>query len=248
MKDYFRLLLGRLLARLLRMRSQPYPFPTGTALVLAPHADDETLGCGGLLAAKARRGDTVHVVFVSDSAGAPEDHPPAELTGQRRAEGLASLAVLGVPALHVHFIAAPDGRLNRLPAAESARVQAALAELLRELQPAEIFVPYLGGGSTEHDATVALARSALAAAGLRPTVWEYPVWAWWDPRRLRRQLFRPAENFHLDLGAGRAIKCAALACHASQVTPRPPAGEPALPPVLAALCTGPVEFYFHRQP
>ena len=248
MKDFLRLRLGRLVAWLLHLRSRPYPFPTGVALILAPHADDETLGCGGLLAAKARRGDTVHVVFVSDSAGAPETLPPAVLAGQRRAEALAALAVLGVPPTHVHFIAAPDGRLNRLPAAESARVQAALATLLGKLQPAEIFVPYYGGGSTEHDATVDLARSALAAAGLRPAVWEYPVWAWWEPRRLRRQLLRPAENFHLDLGPERAIKCAALACHVSQVTPRPPAGEPALPPVLAALCTGPVEFYFHRQP
>lgn len=34
-------------------------------LLLAPHADDEVLGCGGLLAALARRGADVHVVYAS---------------------------------------------------------------------------------------------------------------------------------------------------------------------------------------
>jgi N-acetylglucosamine malate deacetylase 1 len=34
-------------------------------LLLAPHADDEVLGCGGLLASLARRGAQVHVVYAS---------------------------------------------------------------------------------------------------------------------------------------------------------------------------------------
>jgi N-acetylglucosamine malate deacetylase 1 len=34
-------------------------------LVLAAHADDEVLGCGGLMASLARRGATVHVIYAS---------------------------------------------------------------------------------------------------------------------------------------------------------------------------------------
>ncbi|MDI1335063.1 MAG: PIG-L family deacetylase [Lacunisphaera sp.] len=248
MKNLLRRLLGRTLARLLVLRSQTYPFPAGGALVLAPHADDETLGCGGLLAAKRARGDAVQVVFVSDSAGAPESGTSASLAARRRAEALAALDVLGIPPADIHFLEAADGRLNRLTPAETARVHTALTALLEKFKPAEIFVPYFGGGSTEHDATVDLAQAALATSGIRPRVWEYPVWAWWDPRRLAGQLQRPAENFHLKLAGLRDRKQAALACHRSQLEPQPPAGEPPLPPVLAALCTGPAEFYFHRQP
>ncbi|SDS64097.1 PIG-L family deacetylase [Opitutus sp. GAS368] len=241
MKNVLRRVLGVGLAWLLRLRSQPYPFPPGVALVLAPHADDETLGCGGLLALKQARGDAVRVVFVTDSAGSPA---VPGLSARRRDEALAALATLGLAHDCAHFLGAPDGRLNSLAPAEGARLTAALAALLAKLQPAEVFVPYLGGGSSEHDATVQLARVALASAGMSPRVWEYPVWAWWNPARLAGQLAQPAQNFHLKLGAVRARKRAALTCHASQCAGRPPA----LPSVLAALCTGPVEFYFHRQP
>lgn len=247
MKDVIRRLLGVMLAKLLVWRSQPYPFPTGTALVLAPHADDETLGCGGLLALKHARGEAVQVIFISNSAGSPEAPADRLLANRRRAEALAALAALGFPPGCVHFINAPDGRLNRLDPTEAARVQTALQELLQRFRPVEIFVPYEGGGSTEHDATVQIARAALTATRLTPRIWEYPVWAWWNPARLAGQLGKPAQNFHLKLGTARARKQAALACHASQCDPQPPAVSPALPAVLVALCTGPVEFYFHRH-
>ena len=245
MKNFLRRMLGLAMRLLLRWRSQPYPFPAGAAVIVAPHADDETLGCGGLLAAKSVRGDTVHVVFFSDSAGSPESFPLAGQAALRRREALAALAVLGVLANQVDFLDAPDGRLNRLSDGETAHVDAAFASLLQQFKPAEIFVPYLGGGSSEHDATVDRTRTALALSGVPARVWEYPVWAWWDARRLARQLSCPAQNFHLTLGALRTRKCQALACHRSQLTASPGTGEPDLPPVLAALCTGPTEFFFY---
>lgn len=246
MKNALRLFAGRLLAQLLFWRSQPYAFATTPILVVSPHADDETLGCGGLLALKRARGEPVHVVFVTNSAGSPEAGVNPAMAARRRAEALAALAVLGVPAHQIHFLAAPDGRLNRLDADEADRVTAGLAALLETMRPGEVFMPYLGGGSSEHDATVHLIRAALAAARLTPHLWEYPVWAWWDPRRLIGQLLRPAQNFRLPLGRARNDKQAALACHVSQCQPAGLGQTPALPSVLAALCTGPVEFFFHR--
>jgi len=246
MKNAIRLALGRLFSGLLRAQSRPYPFPAGTALVVAPHADDETLGCGGLIAAKVRRSDPVRVVFVSDSAGdlaAGDGRGSPGVAARRQEEALAALRELGLPETCVHFCNAPDSRLNRLDAAEAERLQGQLGALLRSLRPAEIFVPYLGGGSTEHDATVWLVRDAVAASGQRPVLWEYPVWAWWNPLRLRRQLARADENFHLELGPLQTVKRAALARHESQLQP---ASAPALPAALAEACTGPVEFFFHR--
>jgi LmbE family N-acetylglucosaminyl deacetylase len=247
MKDALRLTLARFLAVLLRVQSRPYPFPRGTALVVAPHADDETLGCGGLIAAKAQRGDRIEVVYLTDSAASDPGSRgvfPAVMARTRRAEALAALRILGVREDRVHFIDAPDGRLDRLGPEENARVRDRLATVLDSLQPAEVFLPYCGGGSTEHDAAFWLVHAVIAAAGRKPIVWEYPVWAWWNALRLRRQLAHAGENFHLELAAWTDVKRAALACHASQLQP---ATAPALPASLARACTGPVEFYFHRR-
>jgi LmbE family N-acetylglucosaminyl deacetylase len=247
-KNFVRRIAGSLLQAALRSRSRAYVPPVGPVLVVAPHADDETLGCGGLITALTGRGTTVQVAFVSDSAGSPESSPPPGQAAQRRGEALAALGTLGVTPDLTTFLDAPDGRLDRLPPAELARVRAALAELLQRHRIADVFMPYRGGGSSEHDAVTGHTRAAVAASGSLCRVWEYPVWAWWDPRRLSGQLARPQENFSFPLGPLRERKRAALACHASQCVPQPPQSEPALPPVLAALCTGPTEFYFLRQP
>ena len=47
--------------------------PTGNVLVIAPHPDDESLGCGGLLSMLAAAGRSLHIVFVTDG-GASHPH------------------------------------------------------------------------------------------------------------------------------------------------------------------------------
>ena len=42
---------------------------TGTCLILAPHPDDESLGCGGLIAEATDLGLAVRLIFVSDGTG-----------------------------------------------------------------------------------------------------------------------------------------------------------------------------------
>jgi len=230
----------------LRLSSRPYEAPPGPLLVVAPHADDETLGCGGLIAAQARAGRAVTVVFLTDSAGSHPGHPAlsaASLALRRRGEAEAALAVLGLAAGPRHFLDLPDGTLDRLAPADRAAARERLTRLIRELRPAEILAPFSRGGSTEHTAAWALTRDALAAAG-GGRLLEYPIWAWWNPLRLRGRIGPRAGNLRFRLGPWRAVKRRALACHRSQVEPVPPAADPALPDSLARACCGPWEFYF----
>src|SRR5690349_1462027 len=70
----------------------------GRTLVVAPHADDESLGCGGTIATMCARGLPVHVLFVSDSAGShpnSRDYPEARLRELREQEAGDALAALG---------------------------------------------------------------------------------------------------------------------------------------------------------
>src|ERR1700731_2508358 len=51
-------------------------FGTGGIVVVAPHPDDETLGCGGLIALASQLGRNIQVVFISDGVGS---HPNSRL-------------------------------------------------------------------------------------------------------------------------------------------------------------------------
>lgn len=248
LKNSLRRTASAWIRRALRLGSRPYS-PAGAALVIAPHPDDEILGCGGLIAARARAGQPVEVIFLTDGEASHRGHPslgPAELGRLRRGEAQAALAALGLGAGRAHHLGLPDGSLERLPpvAAEAARRE--IAGHISQLGAGEVFVPFLGGGSSEHDAAARLAAEAAARAGLVRLL-EYPVWAWWNPLRLRARLGRRSGNFRLDLGELRALKRAALACHRTQLEASPPWTEPVLPAVLAAACCGPEEFFFARQ-
>jgi len=241
MKEWLRLQLGRTIRRLLVANSRLFPQDDMPVVVLAPHADDETLGCGALLASRAARGAPAHVVFISDSASpqwAPEASPAAR-AARRRAEALAAVAALGMSPTQLDFLDAPDGTLDRLDLDVRTRTLTDLAAILRRQKPARVLVPFLGGGSTEHDAVFWIAREACVIAALAPEIWEYPVWAWWNPLRLRGQLLRARENHRLDTAPWRDAKRCALQAHASQAA--------TLPAALVAAALAEHEFYFHRR-
>lgn len=98
-------------------------------LVIAPHMDDEIIGCGGTLAKHVARGASVTVVFLTDGAAggigtagdtaaagggaARSDRPAEPLTEVRKREARLALSVLGIQKLE--FLDARDGSLSSTP-------------------------------------------------------------------------------------------------------------------------------------
>src|SRR5216684_1495934 len=96
-------------------------------MVLAPHPDDEVIGCGGLVALHLRDGRPVHVVVATDGGQAGDG-------AQREAESRAALALLGDAT--IEFLRFPDREL------ESAReLEGRLAAILADWKPDLIAVP-----------------------------------------------------------------------------------------------------------
>ncbi|HSS47704.1 MAG TPA: PIG-L family deacetylase [Thermoanaerobaculia bacterium] len=89
-----------------------------SVLVVAPHYDDEVLGCGGLIAGLAAAGAVVRVLFLTDSGGGAEDVTDREAYGRRRREEAAKVCeILGVAGCD--HLGLPDGTLDQhLDAAE----------------------------------------------------------------------------------------------------------------------------------
>ena len=140
--------------------AQPAPLalpPAGsTVLVLAPHADDETFGCGGTIARLTDAGVRVVVAVVTDGArGDPENYCGGDVVRVRREEALAAANILGVA--QTLFLDFPDGELQ----ADDA-LAAALLGLLEELHPTWVLAPDENDAHRDH---VAVALAAQRACG-----------------------------------------------------------------------------------
>jgi LmbE family N-acetylglucosaminyl deacetylase len=133
-------------------------------LVLAPHPDDEVLGCGGLLVQLAAAGAAVHVLFLTDGAGGEPAAAAAAYAERRRAEAAAVAELLGFAG--VEHLALPDGGLEQHLDA----VAAAIATALTALRPDLLLVPSPLEATRDHRAAFAALHRLLAP--LRPAAGE----------------------------------------------------------------------------
>jgi len=153
----------------------PITVSTQPALFFAPHEDDETLGCGGMIIQKCAAAADVGVVFMTDGR---QSHahlmPAAELVARRRQEALDACRVLGVAEQLVSFLNFTDGCLS--DALETAVPP--VLDLLQQYQPAEVYIPYAKEPPADHVATNLIVLAALKLYNHPVTVYEYPVWFW----------------------------------------------------------------------
>ena len=78
-------------------------------LVIAPHPDDETIGCGGTLCLHQQRGDRVAVVFLTSGELGLKQLPRAKAWAVRETEGRAAAKILGLA--RAEFLRQPDWML-----------------------------------------------------------------------------------------------------------------------------------------
>lgn len=128
-------------------------------MVVAPHPDDEVIGCGGVLLLHAAAGDRVAVVHVTDGRRSRAlQITPHAMAAHRREEARASLAVLGINAWEwLGFRAGEWDEADLVPRLES---------VLRALEPDVIYSPSRVDFHPEH-ARVAQAL-ALSLPGGAP--------------------------------------------------------------------------------
>ena len=145
------------------------PFFARSALIVSPHADDETLGCGGTIIRKRAAAARVQIAYMTDSGGLDNDR---KLKAIRREEALQACAKLGVQASDVHFLDFADGGLSSSIAAAKQR----LNQILHSFRPEQVYMPYRRDGHSDHEATFNAAFAACREWGAPVTIYEYVVW------------------------------------------------------------------------
>lgn len=225
-----------------------HPMEVGpqSVLIFSPHQDDETLGCGGLIALKRRGGASVHIAFLTDGSrgcGEASLYSPEHLVETRRCEAIAALDVLDVEASHLTFLNAPDGALASLDTAQKLELLHSLEDLLCEVKPDQVLLPFRQDNHPDHRATYRLVQEALKRSKATPQLFFYPIWALEAPWRasLRWSEFRGAR--YLRVGDVLERKRAALREYRSQVEPQPPNGRLGLSPGFLQLFLKDYELY-----
>ena len=189
----------------------------GPFLVLSPHPDDETLGCGGLLRAAERAGRPGHVMILTDGAAShphSASFPGPRLTALRQDEARRALAHLGLPDGRLAFLGLRDAATPR----EGAAFQAAVAAILRHAEAVgarRIFVTWGRDPHCDHETAFAMARAVARQLGV--PLFAYPVWGLHLPHDVEIDE-APPRGLRLDISADRAAKRRALDCYASQLT------------------------------
>lgn len=214
----------------------------GGLVIVAPHPDDESLGCGGLIATARAAGRPVRLVVISDGCGSHTHsrlYPPERLRTLREEETLRAAAILGLGADHVSFLRLPDAHVPST-GPEARHAADAVAEAAGDCGTGAVFVTWRHDPHCDHRASaaiVALARPRMPGA----RVYEYPVWGWTLPPGT--DVGSEPRGLRLDISAHRDAKLRAVAAHESQTTDLicdDPTGFRLEPEMIARLC-GPYE-------
>lgn len=188
----------------------------GDVLVLAPHPDDESLGCGAAIAALTDLGRRAQVVVVTDGSHShpgSRSTPPARLSRLRAAEVIRAVDILTAgwgPApvlLGYPDAAAPEG---------DAAADAAIARILPHMCPSvnAIWSTWGGDPHADHART---ARLAVRLVEQHPALalWSYPIWGRFEPDG---QNVCQDAIVQFETHPWQSRKAAAIAAHVSQMT------------------------------
>lgn len=145
-------------------------------VVIAPHPDDDVLGCGALIAwASAMM--PVRILYVTDGAAShvgSATHPPERLRTVREAEALRAAAALGVTESAI-FARVPDGHVPPAQSAAGRDVIATTRGLIPTNERVAVAFPWRRDPHADHRAVSELVRIALTERPHAQPL-EYAVW------------------------------------------------------------------------
>ena len=142
-------------------------------LVIAPHPDDEVIGCGGALCLRTARGDRVTVVFLTSGELGLKHRPHEQAWKIRESEARVAGRILGVARLE--FFRLPDWTVGD-HVKRGARL---LSPILQAERPELIYLPHPQDWHPDHQAALPLLRAAMR--GFRRPKVEVRTYEVWTP-------------------------------------------------------------------
>lgn len=122
-------------------------------LIIAPHPDDEMIGVGGTILKEIQEGNEVYVVVVTKGFAPLFNEGIVERT---RAEARKCHSAIGIR--ETYFLDFPSTMLDTLP---KYKLNGELLNLVREIKPDDVYIPYSGDMHFDHGIVAEAAMVAL---------------------------------------------------------------------------------------
>ena len=193
----------------------------GNSLILAPHPDDEALGCGGMISHLRSQNIPVTIIFItSGGASHPKSlqYPPQVLAKLREEEALQSCEILGVSSEDVKFFRNPDGRMTNLQKSDIEVIIDELSLILTDRDISSIFMPWRRDVHEDHIVTNTIGFEAAQKSNRPLQIVEYPIWLWKNSKDKDWPIEDEVSSFRLNVETVLAQKRDAIFAHKSQTT------------------------------
>lgn len=193
----------------------------GAIIILAPHPDDESLGCGGLIQFLVEQSVPIWVCFVTSGGASHRNsilYPPQILSEVREQEAINACEILGVNSEKIIFLRENDSQLYKLQEDEKAKVVSRLSMYLKECNVDSLILPWRRDPHPDHIASYELGKQAAEIVNQDIQIVEYPIWLWKNSQPADWPLFDEVEIFRIDISAGLSKKKDAIFAHESQTS------------------------------
>ena len=179
-------------------------------LVIAPHPDDEVLGCGGTIKKHINKGDEVYLCIVT-CAYTPDW--TEEFIENRKREIEESQKVLGIK--EVYFLNLPTVKLDTVP---QKKLNDLIFQKIDGIKPEILYIPFEGDINKDHliiyNASMLAVRSGIGRFIKKVLCYEVLSETEWGS-----VLFSP--NLYVDISDTLDFKLKAMSCYGSELKEYP---------------------------
>lgn len=174
--------------------------PRKRILVLSPHFDDETIGCGGTLLRHSLRGDPTSVLFFTDGReGDPRESDRELVSAIRRREAVEAASILGVGRLE--FLDQPETRLR-----PEENLEKRVDGIMDDIDPGVVYLPSFLENHVDHIELNRIFHRILKRRKRRLEIRLFGVWTVIPP------------NLIVDIGGEIEEKIRGVSAYRSQIT------------------------------
>lgn len=209
-KDIFRLLRQRFFRHKVS-QTNPMSLTDKSMLVVAPHPDDETFGCAGLIAQKLKLGAEVSVVFLTNGENSLANVPQEEIKLYRQKSAKDAAKILGVST--IYFLGLKDGAIPRKNDESFVDAVKKITQIIEEVTPLELYCTHAHESWSDHNAAAELTIVALQKLDKPISLYMYWVWVWFSVPLKRMNVLNFSQTYHLSIGDVMKTKKEAIDCY-----------------------------------